>query len=111
MIYGKITQSMNGLNVGSIEDNGEDMDVVIKTSQFLSDIRIEDILAIPLQSGQNQYNVGDFVESQITNATATISRQDGDIQITVDGDIEAGMDSISMQSKFVEFAESYNYPQ
>ena len=111
MIYAQITQSMNGMNIGSIEDDGEDMDVVLKTSQFLSDVKIEDILAIPIQAWANQYNVWDFVESQLTNATATISRQDGDIQITVDGDIEAGMDSISMQSKFVEFAQSYNYPQ
>ncbi len=41
---------MNGVNIGSIEDDGEDMEVVLKTNQFLSDVKIEDILAIPIQA-------------------------------------------------------------
>ena len=39
---------MNGVTIGSIEDDGEDMNVILKSSQFQGDVRIEDILAIPL---------------------------------------------------------------
>lgn len=102
---------MNGVTLGSIEDEGEDMDIILKSSQFSSEVSLEDVLAIPISSGPNTYVIGDFVDSQITNATASITRQDGDIQITVDGDMEQGMDSISTQATFVQFAEKYEYPQ
>jgi multidrug efflux pump subunit AcrB len=110
IIYGQISQNMNGITVGSIEDEGEDMNVVIKTSQFTDDVRLEDILAIPLYVWPVRYLVGDFIESQISNATASITREDGNIQITVDADIEEWADSVSTQSQFVEYAKSYPYP-
>ncbi len=38
---------MNGVTVGSIEDNGEDMNVVLKSDTFQNESRMEDILSIP----------------------------------------------------------------
>lgn len=48
MIYGQIAQSMNGVTLGSVEDDGEDMSVILKSSQFVGDVRIEDISSIPI---------------------------------------------------------------
>lgn len=76
------------MTLGSVENNGEDMSVILKTNQFIDDVRLEDVLAIPLTVGQTNYVVGDFVDSQITNATASITRENGNIQITVDADLE-----------------------
>jgi multidrug efflux pump subunit AcrB len=36
LIYGQIAQNMNGIMVGTVEDNGSDMDVKVKTDTFLS---------------------------------------------------------------------------
>ncbi len=110
MIYGQISQSMNGINVWSIEDNGEDMNVIIESSKFEDDVKIEDVLAIPLYVWQTRYQVGDFIDSKITNATASIKREDGNIQITVDADLNAGFDSVWTQNEFKKFAENYNFP-
>jgi hypothetical protein len=49
---------------------------------------MENILSIPITIGNTSYNIGDFVESTITNATATVSREDGKIQITVESNLE-----------------------
>ncbi len=38
---------MNGVTVGSIEDNGEDMSIILKTDTFQKESRMEDILSIP----------------------------------------------------------------
>lgn len=110
-IYGQILQNMNGVNLGSIEDNGEDMSIILKSSQFDGDqVIVEDILSLPLTLGSTTYRMGDFMEVEITNAIASISREDGDIQIAVDGDLEEGIDTISSQSRYLEFAQNYNYP-
>ncbi len=109
-IYSQISQSMNGVNLWTVEDDGEDMSIILKSSQFREDVRIEDILSIPLIVWQNTYQIGDFIDSQISNATASVSRTDGNIEITVDADLEAGTDTIGTQSTFTRFAESYDYP-
>jgi multidrug efflux pump subunit AcrB len=54
--------------------------------------------------------MGDFMDVEITNAIASIAREDGDIQISVDGDLEEGVDTISTQQAYLAFAESYSYP-
>lgn len=110
LLYGQISQSLNGINVASIEDNGNDIDIYVKSSQFDGDVDMNNILSLPIVFGQNTYRVGDFVDSTISNATANISRQDGKIQITVDADAEDVKENVPLQSKFVEFAKSYKYP-
>lgn len=110
VIYAQITQTINGVTVGSVEDNGDDMDVILKSSKFGDNIRMEDILSIPITIGQNTFLVSDLVDDKIDNSTALISRDDGNIEITVDADLETGIDSVSTQSAFVKFAESYKFP-
>lgn len=111
LIYSQMLQNMNGINLWSIEDNGTDMSLYLKSSKFGDTIQLEDVLAIPISLGQTKYLVGDFVESQISNSLLSISRENWDIQITVDADLETGVDTIASQTRYVEFAKSYAYPR
>lgn len=110
LIYSQISQSMNGLIVGSIEDNGEDMNIVLKSSQFLEEVKPEDIQNIPLTVGAITYRVGDFIDTKISNATASVARENGKIQITVDADLETGVDSVKTGNTFEAFAQKYQFP-
>ena len=88
LIYSQISQSINGITVGSIEDNGEDMDIKIKTDTFSDDVKMDDILSIPITVGNTQFIIRDFVDTTLSNAIAVVTREDGKIQITVESDIE-----------------------
>ena len=88
LIYAQIAQSMNGITVGSVEDNGEDMNIKITSDTFSDDVKMEDILSIPLTIGVQNFVVRDFVDTTISNATARVSRENGKIQITVESDLE-----------------------
>lgn len=110
MIYSQMSQNMNGINIWSIEDNGTDMSIYLKSSKFEEKISIENVLSIPIVVGSTTYLLGDFVESRLSNALASISREDGDIQITVDADLEDGIDTVSSQAAYTEFASQYKYP-
>lgn len=37
---------MNGITVGSIEDNGDDMNIVLKSDKFIKEAKMEDILGL-----------------------------------------------------------------
>jgi len=109
-IYSQMMQNMNGINIWSIEDNATDMSVYIKTDKFGDRVTIEDILGIPIAVWNTTYLLGDLIDSRLSNAIASISRSNGDIQITVDADLEDGMDTVSSQAAYTQFASGYKYP-
>lgn len=110
ILYGQIAQSLNGIKVGTIEDSGNDMDVLIKSSRFRGDIDMNALFSLPIVVWANTYRVGDFIASRASNATQQISRQDGKIQITIEADTEDTKQTASLQSQFVQFAKWYQYP-
>lgn len=110
LIYSSISTSMNGITVGSIEDNGEDMNVIIKSDVFANEAKMEDILGISFNIGTTSYKVGNFVDTRTQNAIASVNREAGKVQIAVEADLEKGIDTISTQAKFVEYAKLYNFP-
>lgn len=101
---------MNGITVGSIEDNGEDMNIILKSDTFKNEARMEDILGIPFTIGSTNYTIGNFVDTRTQNAVASVNREAGKVQISVEADLETGVDSISTQAQFVAYANSYNFP-
>ncbi len=110
LIYSTISTSMNGITVGSIEDNGEDMNIILKSDTFKNEARMEDILGIPFTIGSTNYTIGNFVDTRTQNAVASVNREAGKVQISVEADLETGVDSISTQAQFVAYANSYNFP-
>lgn len=110
LIYGTITQNINGIKVGTIEDSGNDRDVVLKLEKFQDDVSPEDIQGITFAFAWRTYRVGDFLDVRPENAIASIKRSDGKIQITVDADLEVGVDSISTQNAFLTYAQEYSFP-
>lgn len=111
LLYSQILQSMNGVKIASIEDGGNDIDILLKSSQFDGSVDMNNIFSLPIVLGANTYRVGDFIDSTLSNATANIARQDGKIQITIDADAENVKDNTALQKKFLEFAKTYQYPQ
>lgn len=110
LIYSSISTSINWVTVGSIEDNGEDMNIIIKTDTFIKEAKMEDILGITFTIWTTNYKVGNFVDTRTQNAIASVNRENGKVQIAVESDLEKGIDSVSTQAKFVEYAKSYKFP-
>lgn len=110
IIRSHLSQTMNGINIWTIEDNGDDMDIVLKTDAFLSGALTEDILSIQFTFWGQKYRIGEFINLQIQNSIAQVKRENGDIQITVDADLDAGMDTSRVQSQFQDFAKKYSFP-
>jgi len=110
IIYNQISQNLNGITVGTVEDNWSDMDVKVKSSRFSDDIKMEDILSLPITIGTSTYLIQDFVDSTITNATATVARESWKIQITVESNLNTWLDTVSTQAKFTTFADTYKFP-
>jgi multidrug efflux pump subunit AcrB len=67
-------------------------------------------LNIPINVGSTTYRISNFVDNRIENAIASVKRENGNIQITVDSDLEKGIDTLTTQKAIETFAQSYNFP-
>lgn len=110
VVYGHIMQMMNGVNVGSIEDNGSDMDIFIKQSNFRDSVTVSDILNSTFMFSGKMYQIWNFIDYNTKNSIESVSREDWNIIISVEADLEKWVDTLSTQSKFEEFAKSYSFP-
>lgn len=109
-IYSEILSTINGSNVGSIEDNGEDVDVVVKVAEYVDAVDPQAVSGHQFAFGGKTYRIGDFVDSTVKNAVASVKREDGKITITVEGDVEKDVLPATLQSKFEAYANSYAFP-
>jgi len=110
VVYWYITQMMNWVNVWAIEDNWTDMDIYIKQENFREDINIEDIMNSSFTYAWNTYQIWNLVDYNTKNSIASISREDWKIVISVEADLEKWVDTVSTQTKFEEYAKSYEFP-
>ncbi len=72
---------------------------------------MEDVLNIPFSLGTASYRVGDFVDTRVKNAIASVVRADGKIEITVDADLADGESILTKQAELNKFASTYNFPK
>lgn len=111
LIIQKISEKTNGLKVGSIDDNGMDMDVMLKDDRFLDDVSADMILDIPITVGKTKYRIGDFVTVNVSNSVSSISQKDGTIRITINADAKEWVNTIGLTREIQQYAQSYNFPK
>jgi HAE1 family hydrophobic/amphiphilic exporter-1 len=109
-VYSEILSLVNGANVGSIEDSGEDIDVIVKTAEYRDAVDPQSILGHTFVFAGKTYRIGSFVDSSVKNAVASVKREDGKITILVEADVETEVLPATLQSKFEAYASKYPFP-
>lgn len=102
---------MNGVTVGTIADNGEDLNIVVKYRESTSDIKPEFIEGHIFTYAGKKYRLGDFLKQNLTNSIASIKRESGMVTISVSADSLDGFLASDLQAKFVKFAQGYAFPE
>ncbi|WP_213348273.1 efflux RND transporter permease subunit [Candidatus Vampirococcus lugosii] len=107
-VSNEIFTYLNGQNVSSIRKGKDSFDVIIKSNKFGDEINPSNIMNINV----GKVNVGEIADVSLGRAVDSIQRRDNDIIVNVDGELKRGEESRTqeIQSKFVEFAKNYNYP-
>lgn len=109
-ILGQIYAMTNGVKAGNLKSRLEDNEIVVKLDAFQDELSPEDIMNLEIQTSVWKIRVWDYVNYSFDKSLSSISRENGDITITVDADVETGIVPTSIQPKLIAFAEAYNYP-
>lgn len=101
----------NGLKAGSIKSDFEDNEIVVLFEQYEDTLSPEDVENIILDTKVWKVRVGDFASFEFKRAVNAITREDGNIIITVWSDFEEWFLPSELQPKFDEYAQNYVFPQ
>lgn len=104
VVIDQITTLLNGVTVGSIADRGEDLDIVLKYSQFNAGVSPDLVTSHIFKVGAKSYRLGDLIDTSLTNAAASIKREAGLVTITIGADVEDGVAGATIQAKLIAFA-------
>lgn len=110
VVIDQITTLINGQNIGTVAARGEDISLIVKYTQFNNDIDTDLLSAHIFNYAGKSYRLGDLINTNITNAVASIKREAGLTTVTVGADAEEGVLATDLQAKFIAFAQQYNFP-
>lgn len=83
VIIDQVTTLINGQNIGTLASRGEDISLIVKYSQFTNDVNPDLLASHIFKYGGKNYRLGDFVDTNITNAVASIKRESGLTTISI----------------------------
>lgn len=100
-----------GTNAGTINSLYEDNEIKLIIDTYKNWVSPQDIQNIRLQTQVGEIRVWDFLSYRFEPALWSITRENGSITISVNGELDSWYLPSDIQPKLIEFAESYTYPE
>jgi multidrug efflux pump len=102
---------INWITVWSLKWKYENNDIRIKYTDFDDRLTPNAISDISLPTMKGMVKVWTVVDYSFDRAITEINRENSKIVVKVESDIEQWFSSAELQSKFVDFAQNYTYPE
>lgn len=108
----EINAILNWFTAGSITINDQDVDIKILYDQFAQQLSPKDIQDLIITTSAGPVRVGELIDYQIDNAVAQISREDTNITVRVQSDLDEAFanQGRTIQAQLMEFARWYEFP-
>ncbi|MDP2091205.1 MAG: efflux RND transporter permease subunit [Candidatus Gracilibacteria bacterium] len=100
----------NGIKSGSIKSEYEDNEIVVLLKDFQDSLTPENIENLIINTKVGNIRVGDFVKYEFKKSVDLITREKGNIVISVGSEVEKGFLPTDIQPLLDKFALQYNFP-
>ncbi len=95
----------------SIASEFEDNTIVLKIKEFDTELTPWDISNLMIQTQIWKVRVWDYLYPVFDKSLSSIKREDTKIIIKVEADVKSGTLPTDVQPKFLEYAQTYDYPE
>jgi multidrug efflux pump subunit AcrB len=109
-VFTAISSAVRGRNSITIAGPTDDHQVKLYIKEFMDNLSPSDIENISLNIWWNQILAGSVIDYSVTRSSPSITRQDGNIQVSVTASLIERGAAWDVQSSLEEFAASYNFP-
>ncbi|MDD2870697.1 MAG: efflux RND transporter permease subunit [Candidatus Gracilibacteria bacterium] len=100
----------NGIKAGSIKSEYEDNEIIVSFKEFENTLTPQDIENIIINTKVGKVRVGDFASFEFKKSVNAITREDGNIIISVGSEVDTGYLPTEIQPLLDEFASKYTFP-
>ncbi len=107
----EVVAAINGINAWSLPWRFDDYDIRVLYKEFISDLTPQDVDNLLITTPIGQVRLWDITNYNFATNINAISRENGDIVIKVEADLENNLPPTSTQAALASFAESYPFPQ
>ena len=107
----ELLPALQGQNIGTMTLEKKDRDIIIKYKGFDDNMTPETLLSTMINTKVGPIMLGSVAEYTIDQALNRVSRDEGDLTISVNSDLAPGSVPTDFQPKLVEYADQYQFPQ
>jgi len=106
-----IRTQLFGLNAWSITSRFEDNDIILKIDSFANWVSPQDIENIRISTQIGDIRAWDYLSYRFEPALSSVVRENGNITISIESDLDTWFLPSDIQPQLIEYAESYTYPE
>lgn len=109
-LQSEIYSAINWVKAWTMMVDKKERDIVLKMNTFLDDVSPEMLYNLSITTKAWPVRISDVATVSTNPSLTTIKRVDWDIVISVEADLQSGLQPTNFQPKLEEFAKKYDYP-
>ena len=102
--------SLNGINAGSLKDATDTHDIKVKYADFQGELDPQMIMNTAFPSTNGQILLGSVGSYHLAPSTSNVTRENGQITVSLQSNLEKGYKAESIKEQLFTFAEKYDFP-
>ena len=109
-VFSAVSNAIRWQNSISISWVSDDNDVKLYIEEFMENISPSDIENINIYVWWQTIKAWNVIDYTITTTSPTITRDDGNIQVSISASVISGQFNGEVQEKLIDFASNYSFP-
>lgn len=109
-VQSEIYSAINGVKAGTMMVDTKERDIVLKIDTFVDDVSPEMLYNLVITTKAGQVRLSDIATVATNPSLTSVKRVDGDIVLSVESDLEQGLQPTNFQPQLENFAKNYDYP-
>lgn len=109
-ISSELFVALNGIDAGTVKGRYDNYDIKIMFDETIDSVTPNDVLDMRIPTRAGSIMVGTVADYAFESAISNISRENTNITVRVESDIEQWLTPDGIQSQLTEFAQNYQYP-
>lgn len=110
-VQNDIAPALLGIDAGTIAIDQEDRDIVVRYPFLGSRLSPDQLMSTMISTRQWSISLGDVADYTLDPWLSTITRDEWDITVRVDADLEQWIPATALQPLIISYAETYPFPE
>ena len=110
-VWPSLYLALNGIDAGSVKIDGDTHDITLKYDAFNDTVSPDMLMGTLIPTPAGQIPLANIAHYTFKPAVTSISREDGDISITLGANLEQGVKAETINNQLYAYGDNYQFPE